>query len=239
MSRIRKSVTPFVFSVVLLVFALPLHAVEPSVSVSARGTVSVKPDIAGLQIRLVSTARTAEQATALTAKKYRSVQQALRNSGVSAGDAVTHSYTVRQEWEWNNTSRKRVFKGYAATHVLKVTVRKLDNTGRVIDAAVQAGADGIPVIGFSSSGYKEKRRDALADAVRNARKDAEAMASAAGMSLGVLQEMHSGAAPVYPVRDMMRSMGEKAVAASVPTEISPGEQDISVTVNCTWSLAGK
>lgn len=240
MSRIRKSLASLVFSVVLLVFALPLYAVDSSVSVSARGTVSVKPDIAEFQVRLIDTAPTAEQATALTAKKYRLVQQALRKSGVSAEDAVTQSFTVRQEWEWNSASRKRVFKGYTATHALKVTVRNLADAGRVIDASVRAGADEIPVIGFASSKYEAKRREALSKAVDNAKKDARVMAAAAGMSLGTLLEMQTGTSPVYPLqRNMVQGMGEKALAAPVPTEISPGEQDVKVSVYCRWSLVRK
>ena len=226
--------------VVLLAFVLPLYAADSSVSVSAQGTVSVKPDMAEFQVRLIDTAPTAEQATALTAKKYRSVQQALRKSGVSAEDAVTQSFTVRQEWEWNSASRKKVFKGYTATHTLKVTVRNLADAGRVIDASVRAGADEIPVIGFASSKYEAKRREALSKAVDNAKKDARVMAAAAGMSLGTLLEMQTGTSPVYPLqRNMVQGMGEKALAAPVPTEISPGEQDVKVSVYCRWSLVRK
>lgn len=235
----KISFASLILPVMLFAFALPLYAADSSVSVSALGTVSVKPDMAEFQVRLISTAKTAEQSTALTAKKYRAVQQALRNTGVSADDAVTQSFTVRQEWEWNNSTRKRVFKGYTAAHVLKVTVRSLADAGRVIDASVQAGADEIPLIGFASSKYKEKRREALAEAVQNARKDAQVMAAAAGMSLGKLLDMQTGSAPVYPLQNMVRDMGEKTMAAAVPTEISPGEQSIEVPVSCRWLLVDK
>ncbi len=229
----------FVLPVVLLVFGPPLYAADSSVSVSAMGTASVRPDMAEFQIRLIDTARTAKESTALTAKKYQAVQQALRSADVSAEDAVTQSFTVRQEWEWDNSKRRRVFKGYTTVHVLQVTVRKLADAGRVIDASVQAGADEIPVIGFVSSKHEEKRREALAKAVSSARKDAQVMAAEAGMSLGALLEMKTGTAPVYPLRDMVRDMAEKAVAASIPTEISPGDQDIRVSVYCRWSLVRK
>ncbi len=227
------------WSVALLVFAFPfpLAAADASVSVTAQGTVSVKPDMAELQIRLTDTAKTAEKATSLVASKHKTVQAALQQAGIKADDIATRSFTVRQEWEWNNAARKRVFKGYTALHVLKVTVRTISKTGSAVDAAVQAGADEIPVIGFTSSRFREKRREALAKAVANAKKDALAMARAAGMSLGPLLDLQTGARPLFPARNSVAGMAEKAMAPPVPTEITPGEQDITVTVTCTWSLA--
>lgn len=237
---VQRGIPAAVFlALCFMMFAVPLHAGAQFVTVSAQGVVSVKPDLANLQVRLAGTAGSAERATAIAANKYKTVQQALRTNGVKAGDAVTSSFSVQEQWEWDNSTRKRIFKGYMATHMLRVTVRQLDRTGKVIDAAVKAGADGIPTIGFSSSIYPEKRREALAEAVRNAQKDARAMASAAGMSLGALQEMSSGASPVFPVTSVVRDAGEKMLAAPVSTDISPGEQQIRVTVTCRWVLAGK
>ncbi len=237
---VQRRIPAVVFlTLCLMVSAVPLYAGAQFVTVSAQGVVSVKPDIANLQVRLAGTAGSAERATAIAANKYKAVQQALRTNGVKASDAVTSSFSVQEQWEWDNSTRKRIFKGYTATHMLRVTVRQLDRTGKVIDAAVKAGADGIPTIGFSSSIYPEKRREALAEAVRNAQKDARAMASAAGMSLGSLQEISSGASPVFPVANMVRGAEEKMLASPVSTDISPGEQQIRVTVMCRWILEGR
>ena len=225
--------------VMLLAFALPLYAADPAVAVSAQGTVSVKPDMAELQIQLIDSARTAEQSATLSAEKHRAVQQALKNAGVGVGDATTQFFTVRQKWDWNSSTRKRVFKGYTTTHVLQVTVKNLANVGRVIDVSVQAGADEISAIKFTSSKYEEKRREALAKAVENAKKDARVMAMASGMSLGKLLDMQHTVAPVYPLQGMVQGRAEKSMSVSVPTEILPGEQDVKVSVHCRWSLIGK
>ena len=71
-----------------------------------------------------------------------------------------------------------------------------DLIGRAIDAAVQAGADEVQSITFSSSRYEALRQQALAVAVGNARRDAEIMARAAGGRLGQLIEV-SVSQPVY------------------------------------------
>ncbi len=220
-------------------FALPLYAADSAVTVSAQGVVSVKPDMAELRIQLIDKARTAEQSVAISAKKYKTVQQALRTINVSANDARTKSFSVRQEWEWNNSTQKRVFKGYVATHVLHVIVENLDDVGRVIDASVRAGANEIPVIRFTSSKYEEKRREALVEAVENAKKDAQTMAMASGLSLGKLLDMQHEFSPVYPLHGMAQGRAEKALSSTVPTEIFPSEQDINVSVHCRWSLVGK
>lgn len=220
-------------------FALPLYAADSAVTVSAQGAVSVKPDMAELRIQLIDRARTAEQSAALSAKKHKTVQQALRAVGVSINDTGTKSFSIRQEWEWNNSTRKRNFKGYVATHVLHVLVKNLDDVGRVIDASVRAGANEIPIIRFTSSEYEKKRREALVKAVENAKKDAQIMAMASGLSLGKLLDMQHEYNPVYPVHGMAQGRAEKALSSTVPTEIFPSEQDVKVSVHCRWSLVGK
>ncbi|MBF0585719.1 SIMPL domain-containing protein [Prosthecochloris sp. N3] len=222
----------------ILVLALPLRAAEPSVSVSAQGHASAVPDMVEFDVRLQDTAPSAARALALTAEKYSRVRAALRGSGVSDDDAVSRSFSVREKREWDNERKIRVFKGYTATHDLKVTVRRKDRAGAVIDAVAGAGADGISGIRFTSSRYDELQSEALADAVAAARSDAEVMARAAGVSLGRLIGMQTAAPRSYPVRDQVSFAVEKLAAPAPVTEIQPGELDVTVQVYCSWELSG-
>ncbi len=223
-------------------FSLRAYAEESQIVVSASGKVSVKPDMAEFGVVAQSNAKSAERAAAETAEKYRRVQAELRTASVSLEDAPTASYTVSPNWEWNQSLGKSILVGYTARHVIMVKVRNLGIIGRAIDAAVQAGADEVQNITFSSSSYEKLRQQALAVAVGNARKDAAVMADAAGGHLGQLIEV-AVSQPQYVGRPAMDVMALRAAPAPIPTEIAPSEQDIVVTVTSRWrfivSPAGK
>jgi uncharacterized protein YggE len=223
-------------------FSLTARADEPQVVVSATGTVSVKPDMAEFGVVVKTDARSADKAAAETAEKYRKVQSALRTAGIPLEDAPTASFTVSPNWEWDPSLGKSLLKGYSARHVIMVKVRNLAVIGRAIDAVVQAGADEVQNINFSSSSFEALRQQALAAAVGNARRDASTMAQAAGGRIGQLIEV-SVSQPVYSGRFAMDSMALKSAPSPAPTEIAPSEQDVAVTVNSRWrfiaSPAGK
>ncbi len=212
-------------------FSPGAHAEESRIVVSASGKVSVKPDMAEFGVVLQSNAKNAERAAADTAEKYRRVQAALRTASVPLEDAPTASYTVSPNWEWDQSLGKSLLKGYSARHAIIVKVRTLGLIGRAIDAAVQAGADEVQSIMFSSSRYEELRQQALAAAVGNARRDGAIMAQAAGGRLGQLIEVGISQ-PQYSGRPQMEMMALKAAPA--PTELAPSEQDIVVTVTSRW-----
>ncbi len=218
-------------------FTLNARAEEPQVLVSASGTVSVKPDMAEFGVVVKSDAKSADKAAAEAAERYRKVQGALRTAGISLEDAPTATYTVSPNWEWDPSLGKSLLKGYSARHLIMVKVRTLGIIGRVIDAVVQAGADEVQSISFSSSRYEVLRQQALAVAVGNARRDAATMALAAGGRIGQLIEV-SFSQPVYSGRFSMDSIALKSAPSPAPTEIAPSEQDIVVTVNSRWRFIG-
>ena len=101
----------------------------------------------------------------------------------------------------------------------------------LIDAAAEAGANQINGPGLSSSNAEALYRQALAKAVAEARLNAEALAKAAGRSLGSITAIVEGGAaqpgPFYR---------EAAAATDSATPIVPGQQETSATVSVTFSL---
>jgi len=116
---------------------------------------------------------------------------------------------------------------------VRVEVRDIGMIGRAIDASLDAGANMISSLSFYSSTLENARREALARAVSDARKDAEAIARAAGGVLGPLVEITSMPNPGPPPMPMLRQAMERdAAAASTPIE--PGQQTISAMVTARW-----
>ena len=202
--------------------------------VSASGRVSVRPDMAKFGVVVKSDAKTADMAAADTAEKYRVVQSSLRKAGIALEDAPTASYTVAPRSEWDQSLGKSVLKGYTARHTIMVKVRKLENIGRAIDSVVQAGADEVQSISYSSSRYDALRQEALSVAVENARRDAAIMAKAAGGRVGQLIEVSVNQPSYRGDYPQMEVMAMRAAPSPVPTEIAAADQDISVSINSRW-----
>jgi uncharacterized protein len=75
----------------------------------------------------------------------------------------------------------------------------------------------------------------MSEAVREARRDADVLARAAGGSLGRLIALNSGGASQPFPRDFVLAGGQ-ARAAGAPTNIAPGELNITATVSGRWEF---
>lgn len=239
-------ILPFRFSTLIcqaLLVALPLFfsplgvdgAEMSQIVVSASGTVSVKPDLAEFTVLLQREASTADEAVRQVADAGTKVRQELLQAGLGMDDLATLQYRVEPRWEWNQELKKNFFKGYQATHTLRIAVRQAASLGRLLDVAVKAGAEEVQNIVFRSSRQESLRQQALALAVANARRDAAIIATAAGGRLGRLLEMHYPpvSAPVAPVPEL-RLM--RASAAPGGTDILVSDQDVLVTVSSRWAF---
>jgi len=121
--------------------------------------------------------------------------------------------------------------GYSASNSVSA-VSDVADAPALIDAAAEAGANQISGPGLSSSNAEALYRQALAKAVADARLNAEALAKAAGRSLGAITTIVEGGAVGGP-QPMYRA---EAQATDASTPIVPGEQETSATVSVTFSL---
>ncbi|MBI4172011.1 MAG: SIMPL domain-containing protein, partial [Actinobacteria bacterium] len=105
---------------------------------------------------------------------------------------------------------------------------------------VSARCDVAPAGGVSRARQRDPRRkraqaslyrQALKGAVAEARAGAQALAEAAGVTLGrVPTVVEAGGGPVY-------ALAERSKAAGDATPIEPGTQDVSATVTVTFSIS--
>jgi uncharacterized protein YggE len=220
-------------AVVALLAGFPLAAQEGSVVASGTGTVHVVGDAATVSLAIESRAAQAGDAGAQNADVVQRVRDAIFALGVDEGAVTTAYYNVRQNWRRRDGDR--VPDGYVAEMTLRVELDDLGLAGRVIDAALGAGANRIDGIAFTSSALDQARREALALAVRDAMEAAGTMAAAAGGGLGSLIELTTeGVTRPVPMRAMAADM---AYASAAPTEITPDELTVTARVTGRWRFS--
>jgi uncharacterized protein YggE len=116
------------------------------------------------------------------------------------------------------------------------------NAGQVIDAAIGAGANRVDaVVFFISQDRQQEIRDTLiSDAIANARQRANIAAEALGMTVSGVES-----ATLNPIDFPVFSVGVRegsaagADSVSVPTQILPGQQEVSTTVNVVFYIVAE
>ena len=196
-----------------------------TITVSGHGTVTTVPDRASFYFTVDTRAQTAAGALGRNADAGTAVVAALKNAGVAAADIQTSQVYLSPQTNQDGTT----IIGYAASTsiVVKATIAK---AGSIIDAAVGAGADGVSGPSLSRSDEDALYRDALKNAVSDAR-DKAALASAAGLTLGGAQTIVEGGGQT----PIPFAAGAKAADSSVAIE--PGTQTIEANVTVTYSAS--
>jgi len=205
-----------------------------TIAASGSGEAKVTPDRAAVMINVQTRAATAAAAASENARRTTAVLDALGKLGLPKSQLSTEGYSVYPETRYDQNGQAPRVAGYVVTNTVRAETHRPEQAGAVVDAALGAGANMINGLSFYASSIDAPRREAIANAVASARADAEAMARAAGGSLGALVEL-STQGPTVPPRPMydMSAMARKAEAA-VPTPVNPGEQSISVYVSARW-----
>ena len=196
--------------------------------VTVTGTASVEavPNRAGFSAGVSSDAATAQAALAANATKAARIIQALRSAGVAKADVQTQDVSVSPRWNEHGEQ-----EGFTAHSSLQVRVQDVRAAGRLIDAAVAAGANETSGPSFDRGDRDALYRSALKNAFADARLKAATLADEAGASLGRVLRIEESPASPEPMPFEMRTL-EKAT-----TPVEPGTQDVEATVRVTFSLA--
>jgi len=206
----------------------------PRIITSGEAQVRVIPDRATILIGVQTRGATAAVAGADNARRQKAILDTLKMMGLTPDQLATQNYSVYPEMQYPPTGGQGKVVGYNVSNVVRVELRRIEQVGGVIDAALAKGANQINSIQFTSSMAAEARRSAMADAVRDARADAEVLARAAGGTLGSVIELTSSAPPIRP---MFSDMAVRGMAkAEVQTPIEPGEQVLTASVSVIWQF---
>jgi uncharacterized protein YggE len=207
----------------------------PRIVTSGEGQIRATPDRATVLVGVQTRALTAALAGADNARRQKAILDTLKALGIPPEQLMTQNYSVSPEMRYDPNGASPKVTGYTVSNTVRVELKKMEQVGPVIDASLAKGANQIAGIQFSVSNVADARRIAMAEAVRNARADAEALAKAAGGSLGPLIEMTTSG-PVYrPMMQTMEAPGE-VMATRMATPIQPGEQVITASVWATWQF---
>jgi uncharacterized protein len=219
---------------------LPAWAEKPPAQLTVHGSaeLALPADQARLDLAVVTTAPSAAAALAANSSRLSAVEKALAQAGLETGEYRTGHFEIRPEW----TPRPRdaapdwqpSIAGYTVSNSLHLTTGKLNLVGALIEAGIKAGANSVNGLSYGLADMGPGRAKAIAQAIANARSEADAAARAASVKLGGILSMQlEPPVAVAPVR-MVRMAAESAAPP-----LTPGEVTVPASVTMVFTLVGQ
>jgi uncharacterized protein YggE len=201
------------------------------INVDGTGKVTYVPNIGYVSAGVWSEAPTAQDAWQANRDKVARILAALKKQGLEPRDLQTSGLHIEPRYT-HHKDRDPVLVGYRVSYELKVTVRKLDEMGRLLDEMVANGANSRMNISFGLADPETLLDEARARAIAHASKKARLYAKGVGASIGWVKTISENAA--VPFRSL--AYEQAAPGADKALAIAVGEQELSVTVHVTYAL---
>jgi uncharacterized protein YggE len=213
-------------------------ASQPLIVAAGTADVLVPPTTASFSIGMHTTGASASAASGDNARLSKAVTAALLAAGVSRDELVGSRLNVGPRWTWDQATRQQRRAGFEATNTIRIETDRLDKIGMYLDAALNAGATDVSDISFTAKNSDVARHQALAEAVANARVDAEAMAKAGGGNLGELLLLSTEPTNFQPgvgVEEIVVTAARRA-QEPVGTSVTPSQIKVSARVVARWKF---
>lgn len=225
----KKFVAAFV---VALMAPLALFAGE--VTVTGSGSMSLAADNAYVVVSVITEATRPADALSLNNEATSRIFDSMTRLGVKKNEITTQGLRLSPKYFYQEKQEPKLV-GYTVTHTLQITVCKIADTGKVLDAVVKDGANNISNVSFGLS--EEKKNQALSvvrkQAAQNAMEKADLYIGALNLKSKELkslseQSSYSNHSYAYRAADVR--------ASSTPTNVEGGEIQVSATVTTVWEV---
>jgi len=206
----------------------------PSIVTVGEAVIRRAPDRAFVTAAVETRTRVPRDAQRQNAETMTAVQQRITDAGVPRDAVRTTGYSVEAEFDF--TGGRRVLRGYVARNGVEIRLDAIERTGEIIDAVVQAGATSISGVRFDLKDRALVERDALRQAVEDARARADALAAGAGRAVDRVMRIDDTRQGRIPPPQPMMMRAAASAQESYQTPIEPGFVEIRAQVTLTVAI---
>ncbi len=203
-------------------------------TVTGNGDVFARPDRATVRLGVDTQAKTLQAAQDENARAMGQVIGRIRALGVPDRNIQTATFSVYPITESQpNRPDLPVIVGYRVSNVVSVRLENLTLVGRVVDAALAAGANRVEGISFELRDDLPLRQEALRAAADEAKSKARTLAEAAGVRLGPIYSISEGGVSIV---QPFQGGFARAAAEAAPTPVLPGEIQVRAGVTIAYVI---
>ncbi len=234
--------TPTVTATATMTAAEPTVATSTTlphtITVVGEGSVHIKPDIARVSIGVDTVGDSVKKASADSAKTMEALLAALKKASVAEKDIQTSGYNI---WVDLGRTPEGELTGKATYHVnnmVQVTVRKMDEIGVLLDAAIEAGANAVNGVTFAIEDpdklEAEARQKAVADAFAKAKELAGLHNGQVGGVISISEIVGSGGGYYGNTLDSAKGYAMGMGGGASP--VTPGELELALSLQVVYEL---
>ncbi len=206
--------------------------IRRSFSVTGEAKEIIFPNVAELNIGLISEGKDLIELQKENSEKFNKVIQFLKSQGIEERDIKTENYSITPKYRYDKVTE---IVGYTISQGFSVKIRNLNKVGEILSGAVQNGANNIYGPKFTVDDEKVYLDKAREKAIKETKEKAEKIAKIAGFKLGKIVNITESSGyfpPPYPV--FLKEMG--AGVPGITPQIEPGSQEIKISVTITYEI---
>lgn len=231
----------------------PTSAPADTITVSGQGQAALAPDIAHITFTVMQTAANVADAQAAATKQSNAAISYVAGQGVAAADITTLSYQITPQYAQHSVVvpvacapggdcgssgpmmvSSNVVTGYQVAETIQVTVRDLTKVGALLQGLGSQQVQNISGPDFALSNPAAGQDAARAQAITNAKMQAQVLASQLGVRLGRIVSFSDNAGGgIYPMA--FAANANTSGAAAAPT-IPAGQNTYSDSVSITYAI---
>jgi uncharacterized protein YggE len=218
-------------------------APSETITVSGKGEVTAKPDIATFSFTVSEESPVVSTAQDAMNDKMDKILDYVSKSGVEEKDVKTLSYNIYPRYEYQGAnyyqSGKQILAAYVVSQTIQVKVRKLEDAGALLTGIGEFGATDVSGLSFSIDDDQAVQHEARDKAIADARTQAQALAKSLGVRLGDIvsfsESSYGYPMPIYYAKDAAYGMGG-ATEARNQASIPSGENLVTSNVSITYEI---
>lgn len=208
--------------------------------VSGSGSATLTPDMATAYIRVTTSDADPAKAQADNSELMSNVLEAIKAAGVKEEDITTENVSLNERYDYDKSPA--VVVGYEMENVVKVTIRSIDDVGKVLGDAIAAGATGTYGLSLSVSDSSGAYQAALKAAIEDATGKADAMAEALGVAIdrvpASVNETSSSYTPNKAYDNIApMATSEPSTEAAAEVAVNAGDLTVNARVSITFRIA--
>ncbi len=201
----------------------------------------VAPDTATISFAVKTTDKNSQKAVELNNQKVSKIIEVLKKT-LNADEAIkTSYYTLTQNYEYNNITKKNVPDGYEVINTLTVKLKDTQKTGKIIDIATKNGATNVNSLSFTLQNTDGVCKELTAKAVLKAKNEAQSVLAPLGKTIDAISSINyscTANSSYSPYRNfaMAKGLASTAEGSDSAISIEQGETRVDASVTIVFTI---
>lgn len=213
--------------------SLGVGAEPRTLSVTGTGSAFLTPDVVVVTLGIQTQGTAIGDTVGRNNRTAEQIIQAVQNAGVAPEDVQTTYFSVSTQPKYDEFGNPTSEMTYWVDNTVTATLRDINQLGALLEAALASGANSVQGVNYTVEDPASALSQARADAMADARRQAEQIAASAAVTLGDIVSVAEVSSAPWPVFSGAGG-GGAAPAQGIPT--APGTLEYQVQLSVSYAL---